>query len=847
MSNITQHSRSHLEKLKIPELKAICKQSKITGYSKLKRSDLIKKIFQATNQPGTTIPQALIESSSRIVLPVQPPAHHQSSIQSSFAVPSTPFLDDTPLTVQSTILATPAGTRSPTLDYDNVPAVATQAFAFDSRSASSPAYNNTLGLLSSLQTDKHVSSMNASLAFHMPASTASIGEQWVLTNDAAVSLKEMVQKQREKKRKAEENLSSTTTLQKGKKKVSRLDISYAKKTSAAPPVLGNALQLTNMDPATLLQGTNASTSTIGEHGSALPMRFQPTAHLLSFPTQVNPSHTSSKSTSRNSRPSTTASNFVTKVILPGNRALDEEAEHATLTTGYNLALPSGQLLDSTIQSMNSDATDETAIAKTSAMVQSSEREGTTLTVKPLRRGNPKMGPLKKSVIPCDDTTLRSSTSSSTASFGLPRIVPGTAPLSTSEHIKINVRKNTIGVKLGNISKFAAPALIQHPASSHSTKILLPSLSEEEPLLFKCEWTSDTISTAKSTGARTDLTARMTKSWLYRFYQQLASARSDAMNQSPHTSSGSRSPTGLPGMSAGFVYSATTIPEQFNVAITFVIARIHTLIQGDDWIGLIKEEDVEKVTKIGGGIWEVATRLQVIDDTARNIGGPSAFKTRKCIYTVIGETGEVIAKSEANDSRLRAEWRSYIAAIQNDATISLLDYLKTKDDTSYPHGIAAGWSVKAKRDPRLEEAYHMAERYILSNVMPNSCSGDYRSSLQMDAMWIGQGATTVQPRRPKVSLYLPESHQVESVSFIARGAPQDRPLHSSVAIVKRKTAEDFVLRETGQVIGNAEDSEIAMVWQCLLGCEASGVAAPTAKAKEITAQFWTGLNDDMVVL
>jgi hypothetical protein len=85
--------------------------------------------------------------------------------------------------------------------------------------------------------------------------------------------------------------------------------------------------------------------------------------------------------------------------------------------------------------------------------------------------------------------------------------------------------------------------------------------------------------------------------------------------------------------------------------------------------------------------------------------------------------------------------------------------------------------------------------------------------------------------------------VESVSFIARGAVQDQPLHPSIAIIKRKTAEDFVLRETGQVIGNVEDSGVAMVWQCLLGCEASGIAMPTAKAKEITAQFWTGLNAD----
>ncbi|KAJ9095318.1 hypothetical protein QFC21_005684 [Naganishia friedmannii] len=863
MTSIVQYSRAHLETLKVAELKTFCKESKITGYSKLKRSELIERICQATSRPGTTVSKTLSTSLSRNATQISPTALQTPG--QSFAVPNTPSLADTPSTVQTTLLATPSETQSPTLNSGTDPAVAAQLFAKDG-CTSSPSFGYHRDLLS-VQSDNVAPAKNIRQSYYTSAGNSSTGSQRTFTaTDAAVSLKDVVQKQREKKRKADESLPSTTALQKGKKKVARPDGSNAKKNALqAPlrPALANALQLSDMTPATLGDTTQTTTGALDGHEFTFPTQPLATAAVYTFESPSGSFNTASQSASLTSRPST-ASNVTSRVILSRNQVLACGSEVTGLTTGYNLALPSTRSTPSVPQPKRSNMTSSSqasvgnpSVTKEAAKMGEAEPEAsvaatnpgkktTTPVFKPLRRGNPKMAPILKSVIPQEDAIFQSKAATSATPFSLPRIPPGTAPLSTSEHIKIGRRKNTGGLKVGNISKFTAPAPNQHSGSSTMPQTLLPSLSDEEPLLFKHGHTSSTIINAKST-ARLELTARMKKSWLYRFHQQLANARSDAMNQSPNTSGGSRSPTGLPGMSAEFVCSATTTSEQFNVAITFVIARIHTLIQGDDWIGLIKEEDVEEVTMIGGGVWEVSTRLKVLDGVGGNIGGPSAFKTRKCIFTVIGETGEVIGRSEASGSQLRADWRSYIAAVQNDATVSLLDHLKTKDDTSYPHGIAAGWSVKAKTDPRLEEEYHMAERYVLSNVMPNSCSGDYRSSLQMDTMWIGQGNTTVQPRRPKVNLYLPESHQVESVSFVARGSLGDRPLHPSVSTIKRKTAEDFVLRQTGQVIGNAEDSGIAMVWQCLLGCEASGVALPTVKAKGITAQFWTGLSDNMADL
>lgn len=62
------------------------------------------------------------------------------------------------------------------------------------------------------------------------------------------------------------------------------------------------------------------------------------------------------------------------------------------------------------------------------------------------------------------------------------------------------------------------------------------------------------------------------------------------------------------------------------------------------------------------------------------------------------------------------------------------------------------------------------------------------------------------------------------------------------IVIRKTAEDFALRETGQIIGNCEESGVTMVWQCLLGCDAAGVGLSETEATRISEQFWTGLDE-----
>lgn len=208
---------------------------------------------------------------------------------------------------------------------------------------------------------------------------------------------------------------------------------------------------------------------------------------------------------------------------------------------------------------------------------------------------------------------------------------------------------------------------------------------------------------------------MRKSWLNRFYQEVAKGRKDTLLPDPNIGSGSRSPTGLPGMAPEFVYAATTGPEQFDVATVFVIARLHTRIQLNDWESIVQDEQVILVTRQGGGVWKVSTRTQ-IQHQARKFGNPTTAKAETDTYFVIGDTGEVIGKGE--EDRLRLDWEHLLSEGSKDGRKPLIEMLRTKDELAYPRGIAAGWTKLAKKDSAWMEEYRMAEKYVLSNVMPN---------------------------------------------------------------------------------------------------------------------------------
>lgn len=169
------------------------------------------------------------------------------------------------------------------------------------------------------------------------------------------------------------------------------------------------------------------------------------------------------------------------------------------------------------------------------------------------------------------------------------------------------------------------------------------------------------------------------------------------------------------MAAEFVFASTTGPEQLDIATIFVIARLHTRIQMNDWEAIVKDEQVISVTKRGSGIWKVSTRTH-IQDHGRKLGPSSTTKAETETYFVVGVTGEVIGKGD--DVTLRSDWQNLLSEGSNDGGKALIELLRTKDDLAYPRGIAAEWTKVAKKDGALLEEYRMAEKYVLSNVMPN---------------------------------------------------------------------------------------------------------------------------------
>lgn len=76
-------------------------------------------------------------------------------------------------------------------------------------------------------------------------------------------------------------------------------------------------------------------------------------------------------------------------------------------------------------------------------------------------------------------------------------------------------------------------------------------------------------------------------------------------------------------------------------------------------------------------------------------------------------------------------------------------------------------------------------------------------------------------RPRLGLYLPSVHHVESVS-LSTAAHGGKPLHPLVASVQTDSGRAHLcLRLTGQVVGNEEDGMVD-VWRTLLACDARGV-------------------------
>ncbi|BEI95085.1 hypothetical protein CcaverHIS631_0100340 [Cutaneotrichosporon cavernicola] len=302
--------------------------------------------------------------------------------------------------------------------------------------------------------------------------------------------------------------------------------------------------------------------------------------------------------------------------------------------------------------------------------------------------------------------------------------------------------------------------------------------------------------------------------------------------------------------------------------------------------------VAECKKVVEGIYLVVTasqKLQNKDKVSSRSRDPPSTEPQGVTcgrYLVLASTGDVIATDAPSSSTtepltiegclVRSDWHSYILNLVSSPTEtprscvaastipSITSHVRTKDSVSAPSGISRSWTEKVCATGNecaqgKKELLQVAERAVLSSCVPNSYSGEKLSAMHMDAEWIcntadlnssstrsktsffalashaGSQKTAKESPIPvkagatnwsKVELYLPESQQVLSVHL--PGAPTAPAL----AIVHRASGKsDWVLRETGHVVGN-EDEGVAELWQGILGCDRHGAEADVDG-------FWNG--------
>ncbi|KAG2070344.1 hypothetical protein BDR04DRAFT_1018999 [Suillus decipiens] len=267
-------------------------------------------------------------------------------------------------------------------------------------------------------------------------------------------------------------------------------------------------------------------------------------------------------------------------------------------------------------------------------------------------------------------------------------------------------------------------------------------------------------------------------------------------------------------------------KQVVVALRFILTRLwFTLSVGtneQDPSAWLKHtvEDAREVVK--GEIWAI---------TIRDGNSLSEFYVLESTCEVIGRALNA-PQLEVYFSGLRADWSRYISShtsVSAGPRNLISENLRWANYEEYDRGISRHWlcRISGEGDVGLSKKV-VAERYVLACVLANSISGQWMSSNQMAQEFSGLSSqvtvVAIRGGAPKINLYLPAHHHVESVHFTT---PKSVPLHPALAVIQTPAREYIVLKDNGMQVGCEEDG-IASVWMCVLGCDKNGIAVVNSK-------------------
>lgn len=200
-------------------------------------------------------------------------------------------------------------------------------------------------------------------------------------------------------------------------------------------------------------------------------------------------------------------------------------------------------------------------------------------------------------------------------------------------------------------------------------------------------------------------------------------------------------------------------ENLNVAMRFVVARLHTRFQLGEWQDPVGFAPVQRVQKLCDGIWVVETNEFMVNklkpeletsttSTKTKIKAKGRGKVKVPVvaevthpdvpsivrYLIVGKTGDVISRFEQpldlftpsdialSNFGLRPDWQAYLESKTDisrcpSTSAVLLDRVRTKHEEDFSQGIARIWlkRMEANLDA---DVVRVAKRYVLSNVVLN---------------------------------------------------------------------------------------------------------------------------------
>ncbi|KAJ6508939.1 hypothetical protein C8R45DRAFT_1170057, partial [Mycena sanguinolenta] len=258
-------------------------------------------------------------------------------------------------------------------------------------------------------------------------------------------------------------------------------------------------------------------------------------------------------------------------------------------------------------------------------------------------------------------------------------------------------------------------------------------------------------------------------------------------------------------------------RQIVIALRFLLTRLFFSVsvggarEGKGWD---EGQIVDAQELVAGEVWTITVQHSATSKESFYVLEPTCEP-----LTAVPDSG-----STTGGVPVRADWSAYIthraSSTEKSPAPRLLECLSWTNHEEYQLGISRLWLKRVDAEGEMGRMKRVvAERYILACIVANSLSGRYMSATQMAQDFAGR--PEVAPARaihnPKVNLFLPAHHHVESVHFRTSG----RALHSALAIVQTPCRIYFILRDNGMQIG-CEEEGVAEVWMNILGCDSSGV-------------------------